>query len=111
MGLRVFPLDGVHNISISNLGPDSDAATRLETADGSGPRSGLCNTCIRELHSGRMALQCALPCPVIIDAPTGCLAHGLEFFFLLTVYILYQSRTSDLTRKGLLVWRPLTSQV
>ena len=60
MGLRVFPLDGIHIISISDLGPDSDAATRLETADGSGPRSGLCNTCIRELHSGRMALQCAL---------------------------------------------------
>ena len=60
MGLRVFPFDGVHIISISNFGPDSDVATRLETADGTGPKSGLCNTCIRELHSGRMALQCAL---------------------------------------------------
>ena len=55
-----FPLDGIHIISISDLGLDSDGATRLETADGSGLRSGLLNTCIRELQSGRMALQCAL---------------------------------------------------
>ena len=56
----IFSFDGTHIISISDLGLDSDAATRLETADGSGLRSGLLNTCIREVHSGRMALQCAL---------------------------------------------------
>ena len=61
-GLSFFPLDGIHIISISELGLDSEGATRLETADGSGLRSGFfvyC-TCIRELHSGRMALLCVL---------------------------------------------------
>ena len=57
---EIFPLDGIHIISISDLGLDSDGATRLETADGSGLRSGSLNTCIRELQSGRMAWQCAL---------------------------------------------------
>ena len=32
---------------IPDLGPDSDAATRSETADGSGPRSGKSCTCTR----------------------------------------------------------------
>ena len=35
----------------------------------------------------------------------------LLFFSILMVYILYQSRTSDLTRMRLLVWRPLTGRV
>ena len=41
----------------------------------------------------------------------GASRRQLEFLSLLTVYILYQSRTSDLTRMGLLVRRPLTGRV
>ena len=71
--------------SISDFGLDSDGATRLETADGSG------------LRSGRGGSQ-----------QTG--VTQTAFFPLDGIHIISIS-TSDLTRMGLLVWRPLTGRV
>ncbi len=76
---------------IPDLGPDSEAANRLDTADESGPRSGLSCILYSPIRATRIGRRSGSS--VVVDN------------------IHETSRTLDLTRKRLIVWIPLTSRV
>ena len=81
-----------YSFIIPDLGPAPEAADRLDTADESGPGSGLFCICTSRLQR-----------PVMVGSPTGSsdVVNNIHFF----------SRTLDLTQRRLIVWIPLTSRV